>query len=282
MHQAALRRAPPGAFCADLSPRSPKKSPENMDFLGTPDVGPLAFFGLALASLVASFIGVFTGAAGGIVLLGLMAMVMPPLALIPVHTVVMLGSGITRTMIMWRNVMRPTLLPFVIGSLIGAALGARVFVALTTMWLELILGVFILLVTWMPKMGRVGAERGRFAVLGFITTFLGVFVSATGTLLAPFVAASAPDRRIHVATMGALMMIAHIAKIAAFGVIGFAVGSYVPLMAAMIVAGAVGNWVGEVALERTSEKSFRLVLQVVLTLLGLRLLWSAAQSAGWL
>ena len=52
-------------------------------------------------------------------------------------------------------------------------------------------------------------------------------------------------------------------------------------MAAMIVAGAVGNWVGEVALEKTSEKSFRLVLQVILTLLGLRLLWSAAQGAGW-
>ena len=79
-----------------------------MDFLGTPDIGPLAFFGLTVASLVASFIGVFTGAAGGIVLLGLMAMAMPPLALIPVHTVVMLGSGVTRTMIMWRNVMRPT------------------------------------------------------------------------------------------------------------------------------------------------------------------------------
>src|SRR5262249_32051172 len=59
----------------------------NMDFLGTPDIGALAFFGLMLASLVTSFIGVFTGAAGGIVLLGLMAMVMPPLVLIPVHTV---------------------------------------------------------------------------------------------------------------------------------------------------------------------------------------------------
>ena len=253
-----------------------------MDFLGTPDIGALVFFGLMAASLVASFIGVFTGAAGGIVLLGLMAMVMPPLALIPVHTVVMLGSGITRTMLMWRNVMRSTLLPFVIGSLIGAALGARVFISLTTMWLEFILGAFILFVTWMPKLGRFGAERGRFAILGFMTTFLGVFVSATGTLLAPFIAASTPDRRIHVATMGALMMITHIAKVAAFGFIGFAIGSYVPLMAAMILTGAVGNWIGEVALLRTSEKSFRLVLKVALTLLGLRLLWSAAQSAGWI
>src|SRR6187401_3883691 len=156
-------------------PVLPVPSRSAMDFLGTPDIGPLAFFGLMVASLVTSFIGVFTGAAGGIVLLGLMATVMPPLALIPVHTVVMLGSGVTRTMIMWRHVMRPAVLPFLIGSLIGAAAGARVFVALSTMWLEFILGAFILLVTWMPRFGRFGAERSRFGVLGFMTTFVGVF-----------------------------------------------------------------------------------------------------------
>src|ERR1700709_417845 len=115
-----------------------------MDFLGPPDVGPLAFFGLMAASLVTSFIGVFTGAAGGIVLLGLMATAMPPLALIPVHTVVMLGSGATRTMIMWRHVMRPAVLPFVVGSVIGAAAGARVFVALTTVWLGVLPGALLL------------------------------------------------------------------------------------------------------------------------------------------
>jgi len=253
-----------------------------MDFLGTPDIGPLLFFGLMLASFATAFIGVFTGAAGGVVLLGLMAMVMPPLALIPVHTVVMLGAGVTRTMIMWRNVMRPAVVPFLIGSVIGAAAGARVFVALPTAWLQLILGGFILLVTWMPDLGRFGAVRGRFAVLGFFTTFLGVFVSATGTLLAPFLASATPDRRVHVATMGALMTIAHLAKIAAFGFIGFAITSYVPLMAAMIATGAVGNWIGEMALHRTSEQRFRLVLQITLTLLGLRLIWGAAAEAGWI
>jgi uncharacterized membrane protein YfcA len=252
-----------------------------MDFLGTPGVDLLTFVGLMLASLVTSFIGVFTGAAGGIVLLGLMAAVMPPLALIPVHTVVMLGSGATRTMIMWRNVMRPAVLPFVAGSVVGAAIGARMFVALTTTWLELILGGFILLVTWMPKLGRLGDVGRRFAVLGFFTTFLGVFVSATGTLLAPFIAASTPDRRVHVATMGALMMTSHLAKVAAFGFIGFAIGNYVPLMVAMIATGAVGNWIGELALLRTREERFRLVLQLALTLLGLRLLWAAAHGAGW-
>src|SRR5258705_393182 len=122
---------------------------------------------------------------------------------------------------------------------------------------------------------------GGLMVASLVTAFIGVFVSATGTILAPFIAASTPDRRVHVATMGALMTIAHLAKIAAFGFIGFAIGRYVPLMVAMIATGAVGNWIGEMALLRTKEQHFRRVLQLALTILGLRLLWSAGHGAGW-
>jgi uncharacterized membrane protein YfcA len=253
-----------------------------MDLLFTPDIGPLLFLGLSVASFVSAFIGVYTGAAGGVLLLAIMAVAMPPTVVIPVHTVVMLGTNFARTITMWRHVMRGTLVPFVIGSGIGAAVGAKVFVALPMTSLQAILGAFVLLVTWMPKLGRMGAERGRFAFLGFGTTFLGVFVSATGTLLAPFVASAAPDRYQHAATLGALMGIVHIAKMAAFGFIGFAIGSFVPLMAAMVVTGAVGNWLGEVALRGLSEQRFRLVLQLVLTALGVRLLWSAVPPWPWL
>jgi uncharacterized membrane protein YfcA len=254
----------------------------DMDFLGTPDIGPLLFFGLTVASFATAFLGVFTGTAGGVILLALMAMVMPPAVLVPIHTVVQLGSGVSRTIIMWRYVMKSTLLPFIIGSALGAMLGARTFVALPTNMLLGIIGCFILVVTWMPQLGRMGAERGRFGVLGFLATFMGVFVSATGTFLSPFIASMAPDRRNHVATQGALMISVHIAKLLAFSFIGFAIGAYLPLMVAMIATGAVGNWVGEVALARTQERRFRLILRVVLTLLALQLLYRAvSDSALW-
>ncbi len=252
-----------------------------MDFLGTPDMGPLMFAGLTAAAFAAAFIGTYTAAAGGVVLLGIMAMAMPPAVLIPIHTVVMLGSGITRSIIMWRHVMRSIVLPFTIGAAVGAAAGAKIFVSLPTSWLQFMLGAFILTVTWMPQLGRIGAERGRFAFLGFGATFLGVFVSATGSLLGPFVASAAPNRYAMVATTGALMVIVHIAKMVAFTFIGFAIASFIPLMAAMIAAGAVGNWLGEMALHHTSERRFRLVFQLVLTAIGLRLLWGAARDAGW-
>src|SRR5215217_2076359 len=208
-----------------------------MEFLGMPDVSPLVFFGLPAASFLTAFLGVSTGAAGGLLLLAIMATVLPPAMLIPLHTVVQLGSNVSRA--------------------------------------------FILVVTWMPRLGRIGAERTRFLALGFATTFLGMFVSATGTLLAPLVAGSAPNRHAQVATFGVLMMITHIAKLAAFGFLGFAIGRFVPLMAAMIATGALGNWIGERALDPVSEGGFKLVFRSILTLLGLRLVWLAVAELGW-
>lgn len=252
-----------------------------MDFLGTPDIGPLLFAGLVFASFVTAFIGVFTGTAGGVILLALMALVMPPAVLVPVHTVVQLGSGVSRAIIMWRYVMRHIVPPFILGVILGAIVGAKTFIALPTNWLQAIIGGFILLVTWMPNLGRIGAEKGRFAVLGFFATFLGVFVSATGTFLSPFIASAAPDRRNHVATQGTLMIFVHVAKLIAFSVIGFSISAYLPLIAVMIAAGAVGNWLGEVALHHLPEKRYRLILKIFLTVLALQLLLRAASQAGF-
>ncbi len=251
-----------------------------MHFFSAPEIGPVLFLGLSAASFIAAFFGVFTGAAGGLILLATMSLVMPAAVLIPVHTVVMLGTGATRTILMWRFVMQHTILPYLIGAAAGAALGTKVFVALPISISLGILGAFILLVTWMPALGQFGAERSRFVVLGFFTTFLGIFVSATGTLLAPFVASAAPDRRNQSATLGTLMLTTHIAKLVAFGAIGFAMGPFIPLAATMIIASTAGNWVGQMALGRISERWFRLIFQFVLTAMALRLLWSAAKGAG--
>lgn len=249
-------------------------------FLGVPDIDGWIFSGLALAAFFTAFLGILSGAAGGLVLLAIMAMVFPPAVLIPVHTVVQLGAGSSRILIMWRYVMRGTLLPFFGGAVLGAVMGAQVFVSLPTAVLQGILGVSIIFLAWLPRFARFGPARGRFAILGFGATFLGMFVSATGTLLAPFVASASPDRRNHAATLAALMCMVHVSKIVAFGVLGVAIGAYLPLIGAMIAMGASGNFVGSKVLNHMPERTFRIVLQVVLTLLALRLLWVAARGSG--
>jgi len=251
-------------------------------FLGVPGVDAWLFTELALASFATTMFGVIVGTAGGLVLLAIMAFIFPPAILLPVHTFIQLGAGASRAMLLWRYVLRPTVLPFALGAVIGAAAGARIFVSLPEGVLQGILGAFILLVTWLPRFGRMGSERNRFALLGLVSTFLGMFVSATGTLVAPFVLSASPDRRNHVATLATLMSIVHITKLIAFAFLGIAIGAYLPLVVAMIATAALGSWVGAMTLDRVPERAFRLILQTILTVLAVRLIWLAAESAGLL
>ena len=72
----------------------------------------------------------------------------------------------------------------------------------------------------------------------------------------------------------------HVIKLTAFGFIGFSIGAYLPLMAAMVGTAALGNWVGRHILVRMPEKIFRIALKTLLTVLALRLLWVAAREGG--
>ena len=97
------------------------------NFLGVPDVSAQLFGLLSLAAVLTTLIGILTGSAGGLALLAVMAMFFPPVVLVPIHTFVQLGVGSSRTLLMWRHVMKGTLIPFLIGAVIGALLGAQFF-----------------------------------------------------------------------------------------------------------------------------------------------------------
>ncbi|TDI66068.1 MAG: sulfite exporter TauE/SafE family protein [Alphaproteobacteria bacterium] len=254
----------------------------NMDapFLGMAGVDGWLLLGLSAASFVTTFLSVALAMGGGLMLLAILAMFFPPAVLIPIHTLVQLGVGAGRIFLMWRYILWNTLLPFTMGAALGAFAGAQIFITLPAALLYGGLSVFIVTVTWLPALGRFGPERGRFALLGLGATFLGMFVSATGTLVSPFVAAASPDRRNHSATLAVLMTVVHIMKIAAFGALGVGIGAYLPLVAAMIATAAAGSWLGRAVLNRMEESWYRIAFKVVMTVLSVRLMWVALGEAG--
>lgn len=250
-------------------------------FLGVPDTDAFIFFAFVAFAAFTAFVGVVTGAAGGLMMMVTLASVFPISAAIPIHTVVQLGGNISRVYLLWRYVMRSTLAPFLIGAAIGAATGAQIFVSLPTALLQGFLGVFVIVLTWMPNFTQVGGQSGRFSLLGFAATFLGVFVSATGTLIAPFVAGVAPDRRNYVATFTSMMVMVHTMKLIAFGLLGIALVQYLPLMLSMVAAATFANWAGSKVLHKMHEGHFRLIFKIVVTVLSLRLIWLAAGELGY-
>lgn len=238
-------------------------------------LGYLDVIVLVGTSFFTSLLTASMGIGGGIALLAVMAQILPAVAIVPVHGIVQLGSNVGRAAIMRADIDKTLLLYFLGGSLVGAFVGGQIVVSLPVSYLQLILGGFILYAVWGPKPKASQANSGSIVVGGGFSTLLTMFVGATG----PFVAAILKPMELgklgQVATMSACMVVQHLLKVLVFGLLGFVFGDYVPLMAAMIATGFLGTLVGRSLLERTSEELFKKGLNLILTVLALRLLWTA-------
>ena len=231
------------------------------------------FMLLCGVSFLGSFISASMGIGGGGLVLATMALYLPAPILIPIHGVVQIGSNIGRVALMSSHVITQIVPAFLVGTIIGALIGGKFVVSLPIPVLQFILALFILYSTWAPKFSTSRPGKFAFFNVGVLSTFLTMFVGATGPLIAPFVAASSKNREEVVATHAMLMSIQHTLKIVVFGVLGFAFGPYLPLLAGLLACGFAGTWVGKKMLARLPEKIFRIGLKVILTLIALRLLF---------
>lgn len=235
------------------------------------------FAGIALLgiSFLGSFITAAFGIGGGVVVLAVFASLLTPAALIPVHGVIQLGSNAGRTIIMLDHISKPVFLTFLIGALVGVAIGAVVVIDLPPPVIQIAVGAFILwtIVAKPPVFLKHSAW-----LAGGVSSFLTMFFGATGPFVAAYIKTLGFERMGHVGTQAACMTLQHGLKVVAFGLLGFAFGPYIPLMVGMIAFGFIGTLVGRKVLMKIDEKRFKFALNTMLILLSLRLIWSGAST----
>ena len=230
---------------------------------------------LLLTSVVASFITIAFGIGGGVLLLAVLASLVPPVALIPVHGVIQMGSNAGRIVFMFGHIDWRPVLAFTAGSLLGVLAGGALTVNLPPALVQIGVGLFVL---WSTFRKPPRWMAGQPAISGAISSFLTMFFGATGPFVATFTKSLALNRHGHVATHATLMTIQHLLKTLTFGVLGFAFAPWLGFIVAMIVAGAVGTFLGWQILDRLSDERFRIALNIVLILLSLRLIWGGMEA----
>ncbi|MEX0759478.1 MAG: sulfite exporter TauE/SafE family protein, partial [Tistlia sp.] len=231
-----------------------------------PDLGPWPFLLLSAVSFFTSGLTAAMGLGGGVALLAVMATLLPPLALIPVHGVVQWGSNAGRAAIQWRHVAWRLVLPFVVGSLVGALVGGQMVIALPGWLLKSVVALFVLYATWAPKLRLGDLKPLAFGVGGALATFLTMFVGATGPFVGALLAPKPLDRLQLVGTFAVCMTLQHGLKILAFGLLGFAFGPWAGLIVAMTATGFLGTLAGTRLLRRLPERTFRTGFKWVMTL----------------
>lgn len=235
--------------------------------------------GLIAASVMTSAFTAAFGIGGGVAMIAVMLMVLPPTSVVPLHGVIQGGSNIGRVATMRAHVQPRLVGWFALGSVVGIVLGSLFVVSLPTRVLQIILGLFILWTLWFPALRKMDIGDRQFGWVGAGASFCTMFLGATGPLVGAFWNVARLGRQGVVANHAACMSIQHSLKVIAFAVLGFAFTEWIPFLLAMVGAGFVGTVLGARVLSRMPEKAFAYGFKGILTLLALRLLWSAAVGA---
>lgn len=225
---------------------------------------PIVFLTSCLAAVM--------GMGGGILLIAVMPGLVPAAAILPLHAVVQLASNVSRAAFGWRDI-DPGIIPaFVLGAVAGAWLGSGVYQNLDMRWLPALIGLLILLFTWVPLPSVRGGGQLSLALLGFYQTGLGMVAGATGPVGAAVLLRRNTDRDWLVVNTAVYMSLNHAIRLAAFLVIGFSFARWWELLGAMIVAGVFGSWVGTRLRGFVPQLNFQRLFRWMVTLLALRLM----------
>ena len=228
------------------------------------------FLLLVTTSFIASMLTASVGIGGGTLVLAVLVVTVPIAAVVPLHSVVQLGSNTGRAIMTRPHVSMRLFWPLVIGAVIGT-LAAAPFSAfwLNEIQLTLLLAGFTLLVTWVP-IPAIKTHRSSHNLLFSIgISFIGVFVSATGPLIAAYLRHQAAHRQELVATMAASVSTMNFLRIVLFSGLGFVWYEWLVPLAAMIAAGFGGTLIGLQLLGRLPEKLFQTLLKLLLTTLAI-------------
>ena len=241
----------------------------------------VALFIVAMAFVTATLSGVF-GMAGGLVLMGALAAVLPVSAAFVTHGLLQLTANGWRAILHRKHVRWDIVGWYALASLVAGLAVSFLALAPTKPLLYLLLGLVPWL-TWLPQrwINLDAAKPPQAFLSGLSVTGLNLSAGVAGPLLDIFFIRTELTRHAIVATKAATQVFAHLAKIVVYGapLIGAGGKGLPPLwvFALAIPLSMAGTAVGGVILDRLTDVNFKRWTRWIVTGVGVTYLFQAAQ-----
>jgi hypothetical protein len=230
---------------------------------------------LLVASLPTAVLGGTVGFGTGVLMLPLVTWIVGVRAAVPVLSIALLvGNGarawLSRGELDWRVIGA-----YLAGAAPLAVLGSLLFATARLEWLSRVMGLFLLLAVPLRRWMERGPRRMRlryFPLLGAVTAFLSALVAATGPLNAPFFLGYGLRRGAYVGTEAVCSAAVHVVKTVVYG--RYALVGPEPAGLGLAMGGVmlVGAWLGRALLTRMGDRTFLVVIEVIMAAFGLLML----------
>jgi uncharacterized membrane protein YfcA len=224
-------------------------------------------------SLAASALSGVIGMGGGVLLLAVMATVLAPPLVVPLHGVVQLTSNSTRAVTLLRHVDWRIVLAYCPTLIAGVFFGLQFYRESEMEWFRPLIGLFVLgFLIWdrlRPK--RLQLPLWAYLPAGFVGGVITILIGASGPYLAAFFLRDDMDKESIIATKAMVQMVGHLLKIPAFLSIQFDYFAHLDLLLPLLACAVGGTLVGTWALGKMGERIFRIFFRLVLLALALRL-----------
>jgi uncharacterized protein len=237
-----------------------------------------AILGLSAVSLLTSLITAALGIGGGLGLLAVMPSFVPVSAVVPLHGVTQFASNASRFLTDYRHAETRLLPAYLAGACLGGGVGYFFIGRVPELYLSGVLGAFILLCTWTELVKRLGRFITNFFSLAFIQTFLSLFVASVGLISQPVLIKQGLAKNKVIVTHAMQMSVLHGLKVFTFVIAGFPFLRHWKVMLVMIVASAVGSYLGGFCRDRIPEKLGVIALKAGITFFACKMIVDAVAS----
>lgn len=238
---------------------------------------------IAAAFLTSILSGVF-GMAGGLVLMGLLAWLLPVGPALALHGAIQFASNVWRATLHRAHVAWPVVLWFGTGAAASIGFFSLVLFTPTKFYVFLGLGLMPILV-WLPEKWLRLDATNRWHALGggFVSTGLALVSGVSGPVTDLLFIRATLTRHQVVATKAVMQAIGHASKIIVYGSLLLTASARavvpLPVTAIAILAAMAGIMVGGALLDRISEAHFRSSRRWIVTVIGAAFLFQAIQIA---
>lgn len=247
----------------------------------------MAVLVLGLVSFVAWFLSMLAGGGSPLVLMPLISLLFGVQAVAPAITTGLIVGNAQRSLFFRESINWTVTLWYVPGAIVGAILGAYWLNYLHADWLQIVLGMSLLLMVihYLLSQQLLSQQEQTFLVkawyflpLAFLNAIASALIGSTGPILNPIYLNYGLEKEALIATKSLNKTVLHIIKILAYGTLGSLDYRYLAYGLVIGLAAIPANWLGKKLLQNVSNEQFRHLVFGFVAISGVFMLWEQRQS----